>query len=941
MVKNYIGDTEITTINDIDPTQGKNVDEIDVVGLEDPVVVEHDEDLTELSIASTLIKQLSEGNLTVDQQREHLKALLDTCAATHSFDYLDWTGWLSISSVDVPRDASAMNIIDATIEAQFLPAGDYIRGVEVGSSLIANDYSIDRSGLFTLPSFVDNVRVKNPITEDEVSITPIATESTTDGDIDIYNLWSTFDSELIGLNNGATREPQLEYSGLQSVELNADNEYVGRDFGPAPSGRYSLNVRLRDDNVADDIELELDYIDKDGNYQQLNAETINQTGTTAITTLESNIEHIPDNLSVSGSVKKLTTQVNTIEIDGIWLTPNYQPQILFDVDLSLDPSSEPTINVSNGEIINMPDRIAPVRVYDDTGSSTESDWIEVKDDSHNFSGDVVVENGISRLRIIESDSFHFYSNDGNGYLEILQGNRGYNVEGYQIVDSGPEVATIQVYFNDDGGQRFTGELSIKRGSPLVRFKMVNGDSNQWGHLYFADNPAQEYASTNEGIINGKKSDGTVTIPSSDNFIVIPSRRDNLFVGSATETGISNDVYIHTDTINTWRPGNVSNGESFFFGCIPFPESPNLQLEAENGSLSGGTAIDHWEMALTHPDGKRELHKDKQNFTLDDTNGVLQHTNDSWDDIFLHALDWGASEAPSHYHWEVSYSDTTNGETVAFNYAIQDTATDTDEYDIWGDLQNGSIEIRHFDATGTKTIISSSAFAFTAGTNYHFEVEWDPSTGSHDVYVWADGNGKPASPEISITDSSISQGGQIGYAANGSVDLHGWSVDAQESSSSAGSSVIVETDGLSSATNPNVVYSPTAGTDIPQGTYLAAIRVKDTLGTAASSVTMTTNNGADGANLAIDGGVKYKQVEDELGYDYVWVIREFRVNDKDNGDSLNIGIFNTESTNAGHIAVDEFAVVPVSLQNGGDRMGPQDITHEAVKDLEIEHILKEE
>lgn len=322
MPNEFIGDTEITAITNIDTNQSATTEEIDVIGLDDPVVVEHEADLESLTLDAALIKLIHSEGLSTEQQRENALAFIRSAAGEHSIDYLDWAGWLSISDVDAPRSGNA-NLRDVSFSATYLPQSDYVEGVSVKTD--HDTGNIERPGLISLPGFVDNVKIYNSISRDSVNLEPVSRSQTRNGTVAQYAVYPWKHAQ-----NFAAEFTQIdEFSGLQGASLNQQGESVTMTYNACVQGEHSAVVRLRDNNITDDVRIEIEE-QIDGTWSTVDS-SVYTTGSTSIVKLETEIVSISNNTGVRITVSNDTAAANHVEVDGAYLKPNFVPQILFDV----------------------------------------------------------------------------------------------------------------------------------------------------------------------------------------------------------------------------------------------------------------------------------------------------------------------------------------------------------------------------------------------------------------------------------------------------------------------------------------------------------------------------------------------------------------------------------------------------------------------------------
>lgn len=113
-----IGTTYIGNITDVDSESLKTVEDMDIVDRESPFLYVKDSPLEHLTINIALTP---EDNRTIEEQRENIKALVDSNLKDNDFAYMDWYGYLSVESVDIPRSGDQKNIRFGTIEAKYFP----------------------------------------------------------------------------------------------------------------------------------------------------------------------------------------------------------------------------------------------------------------------------------------------------------------------------------------------------------------------------------------------------------------------------------------------------------------------------------------------------------------------------------------------------------------------------------------------------------------------------------------------------------------------------------------------------------------------------------------------------------------------------------------------------------------------------------------------------
>jgi len=180
-MSHFIGSTEITAINSIENSGSKNVEEIDTIELGRPRIVEMPSSLESLTINVTLAKTLHSNSLSPEEQRRQVNGLVENPAGTNTFDYMEYKGFLSVESVDIPREGSRPTIAQGTIEAIFLPESQYKAFVS-SISTPPNDFDIRRSGYVAF-----DPTVSTPTVSSNNSRSKSIEESVTFGDTDLIS----------------------------------------------------------------------------------------------------------------------------------------------------------------------------------------------------------------------------------------------------------------------------------------------------------------------------------------------------------------------------------------------------------------------------------------------------------------------------------------------------------------------------------------------------------------------------------------------------------------------------------------------------------------------------------------------------------------------------------------------------------------------------------
>lgn len=114
-----IGDTYIGHITNLDSESVKTVSEVEVVDRESPVLYVEESPLESLTIDIALV--IEDGKPPLEEQRDAVKALVKSNLKDNDFAYMDWYGYLSIESVDIPRDSDVQTVRFGTIDAKYFP----------------------------------------------------------------------------------------------------------------------------------------------------------------------------------------------------------------------------------------------------------------------------------------------------------------------------------------------------------------------------------------------------------------------------------------------------------------------------------------------------------------------------------------------------------------------------------------------------------------------------------------------------------------------------------------------------------------------------------------------------------------------------------------------------------------------------------------------------
>jgi len=147
-----------------------------------------------------------------------------------------------------------------------------------------------------------------------------------------------------------------------------------------------------------------------------------------------------------------------------------------------------------------------VIVWDTMGSSDEDDWVRVFDPSHKFVGDCVVENGLIRIRIYDSElcGFKLYFWNGSSWsleLKEVRFTLGTTVLKYPFFKELKSISTDEVKLKvkfadssvDDVDYFAEVEVTLKRGQYSCELKVTNVfPIRNWQFGYFEVGPLGAY-----------------------------------------------------------------------------------------------------------------------------------------------------------------------------------------------------------------------------------------------------------------------------------------------------------------------------------------------------------------------------------------------------------------------------------------------------------------
>lgn len=385
----YIGDIYVQYVDKVERSGKKDVKTLRLIGLDDPNLIEEKLDADDIKIGGVAV---DDATKTADRYIEDLKATVRRGAAYNHFNYAGIDGFVAVSNISTTKSAEEDGIVKWDINGRFLTKNAYERAYKFTQEIEVNDFGMGFPAIIPLPVGATNVKLKSPWQTISLN-SPWATITGKDGDIPLYKPFPLFNAEK-AITTGSLSYLEEAYR-LQTVNLDVQAEYAEWSFNAgddAPYGTYKLKIRVRDDNVANDITVTITG-SKNGSIL---SETLS-TGGTEFTVLETSEFLLDDFERITVKIEKTTATANTIEIDYAYLEPTYTAKILFDVD-----------SEDSG-----------VKVYDDMNDVNEANWFRVYNLEHNFTGNAVVENGVIRVVISSSDvTLYGWSVTTTNWVEI-------------------------------------------------------------------------------------------------------------------------------------------------------------------------------------------------------------------------------------------------------------------------------------------------------------------------------------------------------------------------------------------------------------------------------------------------------------------------------------------------------------------------------------------
>ena len=137
----YIGDVAIPSIQNFTLTRSREIDELDITEKNTNILLTGAEDIQEIEIDFTLIKNKHPNGLNIEKQRSEIKQLIQQEPSENNIQYNNNQYFLSVESVSFPESGELKNIRRGTINAKALPYPKY--EFEVGRFYGSGFYSED------------------------------------------------------------------------------------------------------------------------------------------------------------------------------------------------------------------------------------------------------------------------------------------------------------------------------------------------------------------------------------------------------------------------------------------------------------------------------------------------------------------------------------------------------------------------------------------------------------------------------------------------------------------------------------------------------------------------------------------------------------------------------------------------------------------------------
>lgn len=115
-----INGVEIPAITNIDRSESKPWEEINLVDKSKNIVFREASETQTINIDFVLAKPIHSQNKNVEKQREDIKSLTSTDYQNNDINYKDVSGKLVVESVDIPEDSGMDTIREGTISGYII-----------------------------------------------------------------------------------------------------------------------------------------------------------------------------------------------------------------------------------------------------------------------------------------------------------------------------------------------------------------------------------------------------------------------------------------------------------------------------------------------------------------------------------------------------------------------------------------------------------------------------------------------------------------------------------------------------------------------------------------------------------------------------------------------------------------------------------------------------
>jgi len=373
----YIGDIYVQAIEEFSPDSlSKGVKVIKGLNVRRPSVVDLTADADKVKLKGYAYL---EGSKSPNNYIEDLRPLKERDAAFNAINHADHDGFIAVETVESPHTANVANMREWTIAGKWLPRSQYERAIILDTTLITNDFGIGFPPIVALPVGSYNVRLHSPW-----QIVPLSVWVNMTGyeggnvTIPIYRSFPVY-SFPDGAVSGATEIVDEECYRLSKTRLDAQNEYiywttvVGVTI---PRGNYKIKARIKKQTAAESIALK---VGTSADASDILSDT-DATSSTAWQLITSDSFSVMTDQTIYTTIKKMAAGTDTVDIDYVYLCPDYTPMISFDCDDVRDA----------GE----------VKIFEaPAGTATEANWLRAHTPEHVFGSDdhFIAQNAFLRL----------------------------------------------------------------------------------------------------------------------------------------------------------------------------------------------------------------------------------------------------------------------------------------------------------------------------------------------------------------------------------------------------------------------------------------------------------------------------------------------------------------------------------------------------------------